>query len=125
MFMTKIKSVLAMVLVVGLTLGGAGVGVGLFNNQVAVAQPGPVQPPDPAGKNLSATDKASGITVELAKADLTATDAKKAVLWKAKDFMKNRGEAKSLTIRDGDVHLQNTNGGVFRVELKTGKIIAP
>jgi hypothetical protein len=38
MFMTKIKGVLAMVLVVGLALGGIGLGVGLSTNPVVVAQ---------------------------------------------------------------------------------------
>jgi RNA polymerase sigma factor (sigma-70 family) len=38
MFMTKIKSVLAVVLVVGLALGGIGLGVGLSTNPAAVAQ---------------------------------------------------------------------------------------
>jgi hypothetical protein len=38
MFVTKIKSVMAVVLVVGLTLGGIGAGVGLSTNPVAVAQ---------------------------------------------------------------------------------------
>src|SRR6266404_6506413 len=38
MFMTKIKSVLAVVLVVGLALGGIGVGIGLLTEPVAVAQ---------------------------------------------------------------------------------------
>jgi RNA polymerase sigma factor (sigma-70 family) len=38
MFMTKIKSVLAVVLVVGLALGGIGLGVGLSSNPAAVAQ---------------------------------------------------------------------------------------
>src|SRR5256714_15178808 len=38
MFMTKIKSVLAVVLVVGLSLGGIGLGVGLSPNPAAVAQ---------------------------------------------------------------------------------------
>jgi RNA polymerase sigma factor (sigma-70 family) len=38
MFMTKIKSVLAVVLVVGLALGGVGLGVGLSTNPAAVAQ---------------------------------------------------------------------------------------
>src|SRR5262245_32018766 len=40
MFMTKIKSVLAVVLVVGLALGGIGVGIGLLTEPVAVAQTG-------------------------------------------------------------------------------------
>jgi hypothetical protein len=44
MFMTKIKSVLAVVLVVGLALGGIGLGVGLFMNPVAQAEP-PKRPP--------------------------------------------------------------------------------
>jgi hypothetical protein len=39
MFVSKIKSVLAVVLVVGLTLGGIGAGIGLYTNPVAVAQP--------------------------------------------------------------------------------------
>lgn len=38
MFVTKIKSVLAVVLVAGLTLGGIGAGIGLYTNPVAVAQ---------------------------------------------------------------------------------------
>jgi hypothetical protein len=38
MFMTKIKTVLAAVLLVGLTLGSIGVGIGLSTNPVAVAQ---------------------------------------------------------------------------------------
>lgn len=38
MFVTKIKSVLAVVLVVGLTLGGIGVGIGLSTNSAAMAQ---------------------------------------------------------------------------------------
>ena len=65
------------------------------------------------------------LAARLARCGVVVSAALLAVLWKAKDFMTNRGEAKSLRIRDGEVHLQNTNGGVFRVELKTGKIIAP
>jgi hypothetical protein len=38
MFVTRMKSVLAVVLVVGLAIGGPGVGVGLSPNPVAVAQ---------------------------------------------------------------------------------------
>ena len=46
MFMTKIKSVLAVVLVVGLVLGGIGLGVGLSSSPAAVAQAeSPKQPP--------------------------------------------------------------------------------
>jgi hypothetical protein len=45
MFVTKIKGVLAVVLVVGLALGGIGVGVGLSTDPVAVAQE---KPPDKA-----------------------------------------------------------------------------
>jgi uncharacterized protein (TIGR03067 family) len=40
MFVTKIKSVLAVVLVVGLALGGGGVWMGLFSGPAAVAQQG-------------------------------------------------------------------------------------
>src|SRR5262245_29016533 len=57
MFVTKIRSVLAVVLVVGLVLGGFGVGVGLSTNPVAVAQQ-----PDDAKIN---DDKAA---LELSKA---------------------------------------------------------
>jgi hypothetical protein len=53
MFMTKIKSVLAVVLVVGLALGGIGAGFGLLTDPVAVAQTElPKQPP---GKGESPT----------------------------------------------------------------------
>jgi hypothetical protein len=46
MFMTKIKSVLIVVLVVGLALGGIGAGVGLLANPVTVAKTElPKQPP--------------------------------------------------------------------------------
>jgi hypothetical protein len=46
MFMTKIKSVLTVMLVVGLALGGIGAGVGHLMNPVAVAQTeSPKQPP--------------------------------------------------------------------------------
>jgi RNA polymerase sigma factor (sigma-70 family) len=46
MFMTKIKSVLTVVLVVGLALGGIGAGFGLMTNPVAVARTEPPnQPP--------------------------------------------------------------------------------
>jgi RNA polymerase sigma factor (sigma-70 family) len=38
MFVTKIKSVLAVVLIVGLTIGGIGAAIGLSTNSVAVAQ---------------------------------------------------------------------------------------
>jgi hypothetical protein len=41
MFMTKIKSVLTVVLVVGLALGGIGLGIGLSTNPVAVARTEP------------------------------------------------------------------------------------
>lgn len=44
MFVTKIKSVLA-VLVVGLALGGIGLGVGLLTNPVVVARTEPPKPP--------------------------------------------------------------------------------
>jgi RNA polymerase sigma factor (sigma-70 family) len=47
MFVSKIKGVLAAVLVVGLALGGIGTGVGLSTNPVAVAQQ-PGAPPDNA-----------------------------------------------------------------------------
>jgi uncharacterized protein (TIGR03067 family) len=48
MFMSKIKSVLAVALVVGLALSGSGVGVGLFGGPAAVAQqPGEGGPGDP------------------------------------------------------------------------------
>src|SRR5262245_26132179 len=46
MFVSKIKGVLAVALVVGLALGGIGVGVGLSTTPVAVAQEKtPKQPP--------------------------------------------------------------------------------
>ena len=46
MFVTKLKSVLAVVLVVGLVLGGIGLGVGLSSSPAAVAQAeSPKQPP--------------------------------------------------------------------------------
>jgi RNA polymerase sigma factor (sigma-70 family) len=45
MFVTKIKSVLTVVLVTGLALGGIGAGVGLFMNPVAVAQTEPPKQP--------------------------------------------------------------------------------
>ena len=45
MFMTKIKSVLAVVLVAGLALGGIGAGAGLFTNPAAVAQTEPPKQP--------------------------------------------------------------------------------
>ncbi len=62
MFMTKIKSVLAVVLIVGLALGGIGVGVGLPTTPMAAAQrpdrkklvPGDEQPD---GKKFVAGDK--------------------------------------------------------------------
>jgi uncharacterized protein (TIGR03067 family) len=48
MFRSKIKSVLAVALVVGLALSGVGVGVGLFGGPAAVAQqPGDGGPGDP------------------------------------------------------------------------------
>jgi len=53
MFMTKLKSVLTVVLVVGLALGGIGAGVGLFPNPVAVAQAEP--PKQPPAKEESPT----------------------------------------------------------------------
>jgi uncharacterized protein (TIGR03067 family) len=40
MFRSKIQSVLAVALVVGLALGGAGVGIGLFGGQAVAQQPG-------------------------------------------------------------------------------------
>jgi RNA polymerase sigma factor (sigma-70 family) len=45
MFMTKIKSVLTVVLVVGLALGGIGAGFGLMTNPVAVARTEPPKQP--------------------------------------------------------------------------------
>jgi hypothetical protein len=51
MFMTKIKSVLTVVLVVGLAFGGIGVGFGLLTNPVAVAQTEP--PKQPPAKDES------------------------------------------------------------------------
>jgi hypothetical protein len=47
MSMTKIKSVLAVVLVAGLALGGIGAGFGLFTNPVAVARAAPPNQPRP------------------------------------------------------------------------------
>jgi RNA polymerase sigma factor (sigma-70 family) len=46
MFVSNIKSVLAVVVVVGLTLSGVGAGVGLFTNPVAVAQQSGAKPDD-------------------------------------------------------------------------------
>jgi len=40
MYMSKIKSVLAVVLIVGVAFGGAGIGAGVFNSTAATAQPG-------------------------------------------------------------------------------------
>jgi hypothetical protein len=61
MFMTQIKSVLAVVLVVGLALGGIGAGVGLLTNPVAVAQENTPdkgkQPADKAGPKEDQTPK--------------------------------------------------------------------
>src|SRR5947208_7890766 len=58
MFMTKIKSVLAVVLVVGLALGGIGLVVGLSTNPAAVAQAEtPKQPPAKEEKPPVATGK--------------------------------------------------------------------
>jgi hypothetical protein len=51
MFMTKIKSVLAVVLVVGLALGGIGLGVGLSTNPVAVAESEPPKQPPTKEEN--------------------------------------------------------------------------
>ena len=54
MFVTKLKSVLAVVLVMGLALGGIGLGVGLTTNPVAVAQAEtPEQPPAKTGNLTS------------------------------------------------------------------------
>ncbi len=54
MFVTRIKSVLAVVLVVGLVLGGIGAGIGLSMNPAAVAQ----QPkPQPDDKKAVGSDK--------------------------------------------------------------------
>ncbi len=55
MFVSKIKSVLAVVLVVGLTLGSIGVGVGLTTNPVAVAQA--ESPTSPVAAKKEATVK--------------------------------------------------------------------
>ena len=55
MFMTKIKSVLAVVLVVGLALGGIGVGINLSAHQSAVAQEPKITPD---GKAVVPGDKA-------------------------------------------------------------------
>jgi hypothetical protein len=58
MFMTKIKGVLAVVLVVGLALGGIGLGVGLSTNPTAVAQAEPPkQPPAKEEKPLHFVEK--------------------------------------------------------------------
>jgi RNA polymerase sigma factor (sigma-70 family) len=51
MFMTKIKSVLAVVLVVGLALGGIGAGFGLLTKPVAVARTEPPKQPPTKEKN--------------------------------------------------------------------------
>ena len=50
MFMTKIKSVLTVVLVVGLALGGIGAGVGLLSNPAAVARTEPPKQPPAKGE---------------------------------------------------------------------------
>jgi RNA polymerase sigma factor (sigma-70 family) len=54
MFVTKIKSVLAVALVVGLTLGGVGMGIGLSTNRTAVAQ---TPNPRPDGKQPASEKK--------------------------------------------------------------------
>jgi hypothetical protein len=51
MFMTKIRSVLAVVLVVGLALGGIGAGFGLLTNPVAVARTKPPKQPTTKGES--------------------------------------------------------------------------
>lgn len=56
MFITKIKSVLVVVLVVGLALGGIGLGVGLSTNPAAMAQA--ERPASPATAKKEATVKA-------------------------------------------------------------------
>jgi len=53
MFVAKIKSVLTVVLVVGLALGGVGAGVGLLTNPVAVARTEPSK--QPPAKEASST----------------------------------------------------------------------
>jgi hypothetical protein len=55
MFVNKINSLAAIVLVVGLVCGGVGVGRGLFNNSGAVAQPGtkPVEVKKPGDKEAN------------------------------------------------------------------------
>jgi hypothetical protein len=58
MFMTKIKSVLTVVLVVGLALAGIGAGVGLLTNPVAVARTEPPKQP-PAKEEIPTSSVAT------------------------------------------------------------------
>ena len=111
MFVAKIKSVLAVVLVVGLTLGGIGTGIGLSTNPVAVAQqpstgsddaknPDDMEKPKP-GDNKQAKNTA------FRRVRLVELDAKASVM--TADVVSDRANdtAKAPGIKPGTVRLIN------------------
>jgi RNA polymerase sigma factor (sigma-70 family) len=111
MFVTKIKSVLAVVLVVGLALGGIGTGIGLSTNPVAVAQqpstgsddaknPDDKEKPKP-GNNKQAKNLA------FSRVRLVELDAKASVM--TADVVSDRANdaAKATGIKPHTVRLMN------------------
>jgi RNA polymerase sigma factor (sigma-70 family) len=118
MLVTKIKSVLAVVLVVGLALGGIGTGVGFFTNPAAVAQDkgsGKAQPDKSvdgdALKRAEADVKQAQAVVEAAKANLEQAQAnyqyRKEVLEKFQELYKKAKEAKQLSKTDQERMIGN------------------
>jgi RNA polymerase sigma factor (sigma-70 family) len=127
MFVTKIKSVLAVVLVAGLALGGIGAGVGLFTNTAVVAQDKGAgkAPADKAVdadvmKRAEADVKQAEALVEVAKAQLEQAQAnyqyRKQVLERLQELDKKAKEGKKLSKTDqermvGNWFIMNDDSG--------------
>jgi hypothetical protein len=113
MFVTKIKSVLAVVLVVGLALGGIGVGVGLPTNTAAVAQQPDGKKFVPGGKDKPKPDETTAdLLRRIPDNALVAEVLRRAVL--ADDKEKQEDGKKRLP---GEIKRELNRGVVLRVKL--------
>ena len=92
MFVSKIKSVLAVVLVVGVVFGGVGVGHGLFSNGQAVAQQGA----NPVGAKKPPVKEEKNVPQDIAAKEAGEKPAGKQLeeKLKAKDFWAKTGNKK-------------------------------